>query len=103
MFGIILNCFSLENEQNSIKNERILIENERISIENERVSMKSERISMKNTRITFYECPEGFNSITATFCKRKLTYLNFSLVLDRYFLSARLILMLRCKESNLNR
>ena len=43
MFGIILNCFSLENEQNSIKNERILIENERISIENERVSMKSER------------------------------------------------------------
>ena len=53
-----MNCFSLENEQNSIKNERILIENERISIENERVSMKSERISMKNTRITFYECPE---------------------------------------------
>ena len=53
-----MNCFSLENEQNSVKNERILIENERISIENERVSMKSERISMKNTRITFYECPE---------------------------------------------
>ena len=53
-----MNCFSLENEQNSIKNERILIENERISIENERVSMKSERISMKNTKITFYECPE---------------------------------------------